>query len=297
MAHGFDADGVYIYKRPVRSAAPQHQALLSQAGSVFHHVVLYVKRGDDLKALEFGPANGMDVTDNMLAEAPAGSVLVDQPELPQAEHLPMLHIKTPHHPLKADHVQRAVRFAEGRVYQAMHNNCIAFADFIVRVLTGGRVRSAPLLFDALCGTVPPVDSPLLPVLQMMTQLTWFDVTDGSRLMRHFLAEHGHAAVQQVPATWEGIATGSCAVVQEGRGMGSAAEANAPTLAPAVALASAHPENQGEESSRSADTAGAGLLQSSAASKTPKGGLTTLPQRRRLVSRAASASGCSSVLPA
>ena len=48
---------------------------------------------------------------------------------------------------------QALRFAEGRPYQALLNNCIAFADFAVRVLTGGAVRSAPLLFDALVGRV------------------------------------------------------------------------------------------------------------------------------------------------
>ena len=39
-------DGLYIYKRPVRSAGPEAAAMLASGGSVFHHVVVYVKRGE-----------------------------------------------------------------------------------------------------------------------------------------------------------------------------------------------------------------------------------------------------------
>lgn len=52
-----------MYKRPVRSGAGTEKgALLAAAGSVFHHVVVYVKQGGEVTALEFGPANEMDIT-------------------------------------------------------------------------------------------------------------------------------------------------------------------------------------------------------------------------------------------
>ena len=41
-AHAFDADGLYVYKRPVRTGDEMAE-LLSQAGTVLHHVVLYVR--------------------------------------------------------------------------------------------------------------------------------------------------------------------------------------------------------------------------------------------------------------
>lgn len=44
-AFDFHRDGLYLYKRPVRSASNQ-AALLAAAGSVFHHCVVYVKAGD-----------------------------------------------------------------------------------------------------------------------------------------------------------------------------------------------------------------------------------------------------------
>jgi hypothetical protein len=55
---------------------------------------------------------------------------------------------------------------EGTRYHALRNNCIAFADFIVRVLTGGAVRGAPLIFDALVGQVRALAEPRLHVLRL-----------------------------------------------------------------------------------------------------------------------------------
>ena len=37
-----EADGLYIFKRPVRAATGQGQ-MLNQAGTVFYHVLLYIK--------------------------------------------------------------------------------------------------------------------------------------------------------------------------------------------------------------------------------------------------------------
>lgn len=192
----FEKDGLYLYKRPVRTASPEHSMLLSQLGTVMHHVILYVKCGEKLVALEYGPAadedtrESMDVTNNLAVEAPAGPIFIENPELPEKEHLPMLHMAVPHHPLDAEQVEKAINFAASRAYQALKNNCIAFADFITRVLTGGHIKNAPLIFDHIVGHVPPVDSPMLPFFQAMLKTTWHEIADGSRLMRDFIEAHG-----------------------------------------------------------------------------------------------------------
>ncbi|KAG7667189.1 hypothetical protein NADE_003014 [Nannochloris sp. 'desiccata'] len=236
-AHTFDKDGIYLYKRPVRSSTPQHTALLAQAGTVFHHVVVYLKRPgeEDLVALEFCPSNGMDVTQSLLEEAPAAPVLKTFPELPEPEHLPMLHINLNHHALDALHIEHALTFACGKAYQVMKNNCISFADFCIRCLTGNRVKNAPLLFDYLVGEVPKVDSPLLPLLQMMTQMSWFDVTDGSRLMREFLEKHGaHVLVSVDEGAGAAVAENRNIKGKEDEEDAGNAVLEAGTVAPAVA---------------------------------------------------------------
>lgn len=48
---------------------------------------------------------------------------------------------------------QALAFAEGNPYHALKSNCICFADFVVRVLTGGAVKCAPLIYDLLVGQV------------------------------------------------------------------------------------------------------------------------------------------------
>ena len=67
---------------------------------------------------------------------------------------------------------QAVEFVQSRQYHAMLNNCIQNCDFLVRALTGGSVRSAPLVYDALCGRVPPQDNPMLLMFMLMTRLSW-----------------------------------------------------------------------------------------------------------------------------
>ena len=155
-------------------------------------MVVYIKSDDDIFSIEFGPNNnGMDVTSSLLEEAPAGPLLNTSPEHPDPQHLPMLHIGVPHHhPIDSSHVKQALEFAASKAYSVIRNNCIAVADFVVRVLTGNRVKNSPLVFDKIVGTVPEIDSPMLPMLQMMTQMTWFDIADGSRLMVEFLNAHG-----------------------------------------------------------------------------------------------------------
>ena len=66
---------------------------------------------------------------------------------------------------------QAIEFAQAQQYHAVHSNCIQFADYAVRLLSGGAVRGAPLAYDVLCGTVPAADSPLLGMLAML-QMTW-----------------------------------------------------------------------------------------------------------------------------
>ncbi|KAI7838929.1 hypothetical protein COHA_007291 [Chlorella ohadii] len=207
VAHDFKQDGLYVYKRPVRSGqGTERGALLAAAGSVFHHAVLYVKHGDELTALEFGPANGMDITENMLSEAPAGPVLLRPAPQPDPACLPMLHVDLPVHALQDAVVQQALAFAQAQPYHALRQNCICFADFIARVLTGGVLKGAPLIFDLLVGMVPAADPPLLQLLSLF-QLSWHDVCDGGRLLRAFLQQHP-GAVLQPPA---GAAAGGKAV--------------------------------------------------------------------------------------
>ena len=68
---------------------------------------------------------------------------------------------------------QAVSFVESRLYNAFLNNCIQNTDFLIRVLTGGAVRNAPLIFDALCGHVPPQDNPMLLMFMLMTRMSWY----------------------------------------------------------------------------------------------------------------------------
>ena len=43
--------GVYVWKRRLRAAAGSQAAMLELAGTVFHHVVVYVKEGDKVCSL------------------------------------------------------------------------------------------------------------------------------------------------------------------------------------------------------------------------------------------------------
>lgn len=59
-----------------------------------------------LTALEFGPANGMDITENMLSEAAAGPVVLRPAPQPDPACLPMLHVRLPVHSLQDGLVQK-----------------------------------------------------------------------------------------------------------------------------------------------------------------------------------------------
>jgi hypothetical protein len=76
---------------------------------------------------------------------------------------------------------QALALAESRPYNILRNNCIHFADAMTRLLTGGAVRSAPLVYDLVAGQVPPVDPPVVLMAQAMLQLPWTCAVDGSSL--------------------------------------------------------------------------------------------------------------------
>jgi len=203
-AHSFDRPGLYIYKRPVRSGTPQHQALLSTAGTLLHHVVIYIKTpgtSSKLIAMEFGPESEsmVDITTDIRATAPPdhSRLLSHDPELPERQCLPMLRVDLPHHHVDADPVVKAIQFAASKNYQVMSNNCIQFACFMIFVLTKGRLRNAPLVFDVVCGKIPihisngtsNVSSSLLDMMMAMMGMSWYDAVDGGRLIREFLEQH------------------------------------------------------------------------------------------------------------
>ena len=68
---------------------------------------------------------------------------------------------------------QAITFAQTRKYHAIYNNCIKTTDFFCRVLTKGKVRDGPLIYDALAGTVPDKDHPMLLMFLLMTNLSWW----------------------------------------------------------------------------------------------------------------------------
>ncbi|GLI66386.1 hypothetical protein VaNZ11_010177 [Volvox africanus] len=185
-----ECDGIYLHKRPIR--APNGASPLAVCGSVLHHVMVLVRQGPRLHTLDFGPANGADVTANILEDAEPKGVLTTQPAAAAAAitaeegEMPYMYLGLPKcgidHPL----VQQLIAFVESRPYNALRNNCIHFADALVRVLTAGAVRSAPLLYDMSCGSVPAVDNPMLLMMQLMLRIPWFSVVDGSPLAAAFL---------------------------------------------------------------------------------------------------------------
>ena len=70
---------------------------------------------------------------------------------------------------------QALAWVQARPYHTVLGNCIQFADWAVRLLTGGAVRGAPLAFDALAGVVPPAAHPMLAMLALTLQMTWYEL--------------------------------------------------------------------------------------------------------------------------
>ncbi|EFJ51796.1 hypothetical protein VOLCADRAFT_87327 [Volvox carteri f. nagariensis] len=224
-----ELDGIYVRKRPIR--APNGSSPLAVCGSVLHHVVVYVKQGELLHTLDYGPANGADVTANILEEVPAKKVLTTGPvteeplssataatganvaapvggsdgtagtlPLPGVavtqEELQYMYLGPATYDVEHPLVRQLIAFAESRPYHALRNNCIHFADVLVRVMTGTAVRGVTLLYDITCGSVPVVDNPMLLMMQLMLRMSWFYldrfvVVDGSPLAAAF-QEHCRA---------------------------------------------------------------------------------------------------------
>ena len=228
-SNDFEKEGIYIYKRPVRSGSPEHGMLVEHAGTVFHHVVVYVAcKGEPLRSFEFGPNNHDDVTENLMSEVEAGPILSEDPELPEAEFLPMMRIEVEHSAIDAAHVQKALEFASSQRYHALRRNCISFADFIVRVLTKNAVKHAPLLFDTCVGSVPSKDSPLLAILYMTQQLTWFDICDGGKLMKDFVGHYGPGLVEFIEKAMANKSTETHPDSQENKMKGGLLDLRAPS---------------------------------------------------------------------
>jgi hypothetical protein len=80
---------------------------------------------------------------------------------------------------------QAISFAESRPYNAITNNCIHFAEFMVHVLLEGRVAGAVHVYDVLCGSAPQQEIPMLLMLQMMMQMSWAAICDARMLLRAF----------------------------------------------------------------------------------------------------------------
>ncbi|GIL61590.1 hypothetical protein Vafri_16028 [Volvox africanus] len=172
-----ERDGIYLHKRPIR--APNGASPLAVCGSVLHHVTVLVRQGPLLHTLDFGPANGADVTANILEDAKPKKVLATVPAADAAAitaeegELSYMYLGPPKCDIDHPLVQQLIAFAESRPYNALRNNCIHFADTLVRVLTAGAVRSAPLLYDMSCGSIPVVDNPMLLMMQLMLRMPWF----------------------------------------------------------------------------------------------------------------------------
>ena len=104
---------------------------------------------------------------------------------------------------------QAVEFAQSRQYHAFTNNCIQNTDFFIRALTGGAVRNAPLVHDALCGHVPAQDNPMLVMFMLMTGFSWcaffsypaaFKVTALHLINLEYSIAHGPSAVMMFRTT-------------------------------------------------------------------------------------------------
>ncbi|CAL8466015.1 g5551 [Coccomyxa elongata] len=187
-----EEDGLYLHKRHIRG---DHGKMLEQAGTALLHTIVYLKSGKKIVSLDFGPVGDADVTANLTEAVPCGPVVHDSAEQPRdTVELPFLHIKVPHHPADSEVLSKAVKFSQSRLYHTFANNCIQNTDLFIRALTGGEIRNAPLVYDALCGHVPAQDNPMLVMFMLMTGISWFDVCDGSHAAAAFLKEHSKPAV-------------------------------------------------------------------------------------------------------
>lgn len=186
-----DADGLYIHKRPlvVPSNNGAQPLALPACGTVFHHCLLYIKKGPGVYRIEFGPADGEDVTSNIMQEVPGRKEVLTGPHpLPYSSPstLPFLYCGPCITDIKEPEVQKVVRFVESGPYHALFRNCIHVVDLLVRVLTKGKVVNAPMLYDLIAGQVPKTDKPLLVAFQILLKKSWTDVCDASAMVKEFI---------------------------------------------------------------------------------------------------------------
>jgi len=170
---------------------------MPSCGTVFHHAILYVKEGDKVHKLDFGPCNGADVTSNIMEGTDGRPVLtrsLDTNEIYEEARrggmlqLPYLYCGPLAVGIDSPVMQKVITFVESGGYHALWRNCIHACDLMLRVLTAGAVINGPLLYDVLAGEVPQVDEPMVMMLQLMLQRSWFDVCDGSKLVSEMLSK-------------------------------------------------------------------------------------------------------------
>jgi hypothetical protein len=187
-----DADGIYIHKRPLMIPNNRNGTLsFPVCGSVFHHCLAYVKQGPGVYRLEFGPADGEDVTSNFMQEVPGRKEVCTGPlPLPYSSPstLPFLYCGPCLLEIDSPPVKQAIRFIESGPYHALFRNCIHAVDLLVRVLSGGHVINGPQLYDLIAGEVPRTDNPLMNVFQILLQRSWTDVCEASALVREMLIQ-------------------------------------------------------------------------------------------------------------
>jgi len=184
-------DGLYLHKRPLRMALGDAASPLASLGTVFHHAVLYELRGGRLRSADFAPASGADITSNIFEAAPARAALAEHAAVPPEDDAPFLFLGGLRG-LDDGGVRRAVGWMQARPYHAVTNNCLHFADALLRVLSDGAVQGACLLYDALCGAPPAAESPILLLMQLMLGRSWADAVDGSALAATAAATAGEA---------------------------------------------------------------------------------------------------------
>ncbi|GFH18372.1 uncharacterized protein HaLaN_15167 [Haematococcus lacustris] len=181
-----------MFKRPVLGPDGALSPLAA-CGSVFHHVVLYViDEQGKISSLDFAPANGTDTTAALLESLPARPCLNagPLPSTPKQLQQPQQALSHGSHQPPAVMAAATVAATPAAGHEASPGVVLPgqpgalpllylgplampldgpdvqqFADALARILTGGAVCSAPLLYDLLAGTLPAVDHPMVMMMQ------------------------------------------------------------------------------------------------------------------------------------
>jgi hypothetical protein len=75
---------------------------------------------------------------------------------------------------------------------------------MARLLTGGRAAGAVHAFDVMCGSAPSQEVPMLMMMQMMLQVSWYALCDCSRLSQEFEAHVAAAGSAAAAASYAGV---------------------------------------------------------------------------------------------